>query len=154
MYDFVSFKFNNIPKDRVFELLHNIVLKENINLSETDIRNIQILYNSDIRSMINCIQTFQYVAITELSIITTDLLETIFMMITNKEPIQNIVSVIMSTTHDPKDVIYNMFNYIIRKRPEKVTLVVVEVMKTALHFQDCPLICFINYVITQLTSKI
>jgi replication factor C subunit 3/5 len=154
--EFVSFKFNNIPKEKVFTLLSNIVLKENINLSESDIRNIQVLYSSDIRSMINCIQTFQYISRSNesISIITPELLEHIYTMIENKHPIKPIINVIMNTTHDPKDVIYHLFNLIIRKKTDKITRDLLDIMSSVLHFPECPLHCFINYVITQLYTKI
>lgn len=154
--EFVSFKFNNIPKEKVFTLLHNIVLRENINLSEADISNIQVLYSSDIRSMINCIQTFQYISEADsyLSIITPELLDRIYTMIENKHPIKSIINVIMTTTHDPKDVIYHLFNNIIRNKSEKITIDLLDIMASVLHFPECPLSCFINYVITQLYNKI
>ncbi len=152
--EFVSFKFNNIPRDRVFTLLRHIVVSENINLTDVDITNIQLLYSSDIRSMINCIQTFQYVSLSELSIITPELLQSIYTRIETKQPIHDIIKVIMGTTYDPRDVIYHLFNDILRNKPHKLTTELLDIMSTVLQFPECPLPCFINYVITQLYTKI
>jgi len=55
--EFLKIRFNQLPTKTVFNYLKNIVVKENINIDDENIRNIQNIYNSDMRSMINYIQT-------------------------------------------------------------------------------------------------
>ena len=55
--EFLKIRFNQLPKNLVFNYLNNIVKKENINIHENDINDIQNLFHSDMRSMINYIQT-------------------------------------------------------------------------------------------------
>ena len=75
-------------------------------------------------------------------------------MIHTKQPITSIIKVIITTTNDPRDVIYSLFNDIIRNKPDTITSGLLDIMSTVLHFPDCPTICLINYVITQLYAKI
>lgn len=55
--EFLKIRFNQLPKETVFKYLKNIVIKENIEIDDNNIHNIQNIFNSDMRSMINYIQT-------------------------------------------------------------------------------------------------
>ena len=55
--EFLKIRFNQLPKETVFNYLKNIVIKENIEIDDNNIHNIQNIFNSDMRSMINYIQT-------------------------------------------------------------------------------------------------
>ena len=68
----VIFRFNKLPSSHINNLLNTIVEKEEINISKNSILNIQHLYKSDIRSMINCIQSNQSV-IGNINIITPEI---------------------------------------------------------------------------------
>jgi len=57
--EFMKLRFNQLPKEDVFLFLKNISEKENLNLSESIINEIIFLNKSDIRSMINFMQTNQ-----------------------------------------------------------------------------------------------
>ena len=54
---FIRLKFNSLPKDSIVTLLKEITVKEKLNLSNDKLYVIQSYFNSDIRSMINYIQT-------------------------------------------------------------------------------------------------
>lgn len=53
---FIKLRFNQVPEDKITSLLRNIIVAENINYTDDDIENIQMLCGSDIRRMINIIQ--------------------------------------------------------------------------------------------------
>ena len=55
--EFIRLKFNNLPTKIVLEYLLNIVHQENININVSKLSYIQKLFGSDIRSMINYLQT-------------------------------------------------------------------------------------------------
>ena len=57
--EFIRLKFNQLPCDKIYNFIKNIVDKENLNLSENEIVLIQKLFGSDIRSMINFLQSNQ-----------------------------------------------------------------------------------------------
>ena len=54
---FIRLKFNSLPRDSIVTLLKEITVKEKLNLSNDKLFVIQSHFNSDIRSMINYIQT-------------------------------------------------------------------------------------------------
>ena len=52
-------RFNQLPEEAIFTFLNVINVSENLNYSDSVIRSVQKLFNSDIRSMINYIQLNQ-----------------------------------------------------------------------------------------------
>ena len=57
--EFTCIRFNQLPQKEVFTLIHEIIQKENIDISDETIISIQDMFYSDIRSMINYIQLNQ-----------------------------------------------------------------------------------------------
>jgi len=57
--EFIRLRFNQLPRDKIIQFLKNICVSENLNINDDSIENIQKLFKSDIRSMINFIQTNQ-----------------------------------------------------------------------------------------------
>ena len=54
--NFMVFRFNAQPHDKVYSFIHNILQKEGANVSENNINDVISCYKSDMRSMINFIQ--------------------------------------------------------------------------------------------------
>tara|TARA_B100000927_G_C16475940_1_gene473352 strand:+ start:13813 stop:14751 length:939 start_codon:yes stop_codon:yes gene_type:complete len=57
--EFVKLHFCNLPENQILNYLNNIILNEGITISQENLISIQKLFNSDIRSMVNYIQTNQ-----------------------------------------------------------------------------------------------
>ena len=57
--EFVKLHFCNLPKTEILKYLNNIIKNENIKISNTNVESIQKLFKSDIRSMVNYIQSHQ-----------------------------------------------------------------------------------------------
>jgi DNA polymerase III delta prime subunit len=57
--EFVKLRFNQLPIKNIISFLKNIVEKEKLNVDDSTLLNIQRFYKSDIRSMINYIQSNQ-----------------------------------------------------------------------------------------------
>ena len=55
--EFISMCFCNLPKNKIKEFLNNIIIKEKLNINNKDINNILIKFKSDMRSMINFLQS-------------------------------------------------------------------------------------------------
>ena len=58
--EFISVRFNQLPKTNIFQFIRTIAQQEQLVLEEETIETIQHMYNSDIRSMINYIQLHQH----------------------------------------------------------------------------------------------
>ena len=57
--ELVKIRFNNLPQENIQTFLENITHQEQLNINTEEIKSIQSLYGSDIRSMINFIQCNQ-----------------------------------------------------------------------------------------------
>ncbi len=77
-------RFNQSPKEDIIEFLSSICIKENLNITKEKLESIQSLFKSDIRSMINYIQSNQH-NITNNSIISHSTWEKLTISIKNKD---------------------------------------------------------------------
>lgn len=82
--EFIKLCFSNLPKKDIFTFLKNIINKEKLNIDDPHIKHIQYKFNSDIRSMINYIQT-NHNNICINNIITKKIWENIIIMFKNKK---------------------------------------------------------------------
>ena len=55
--EFIRLRFCQLPKNDIFMFLKNIVKKENLSISDIHLQNIRSIFKSDIRSMINFLQS-------------------------------------------------------------------------------------------------
>jgi len=55
--EFIRLKFCNLPKNKIIYFLNKIVENENIKINSQQIKSIQTMFNSDMRSMINFLQS-------------------------------------------------------------------------------------------------
>jgi len=55
--EFIRLRFCQLPKDDIFLFLKNIVEKENLSVTDNHLQNIRSIFKSDIRSMINFLQS-------------------------------------------------------------------------------------------------
>ena len=58
--EFMRLRFNQLPSQEIINFLENINKEEKLNFTREELESIQKLYQSDIRSMINYIQSNQY----------------------------------------------------------------------------------------------
>jgi replication factor C subunit 3/5 len=119
--EFIAVRFNQLPKTEITGFLQQITQKENIELSTVAIDTIQQLYKSDIRSMINFIQLHQTGLIWDNNIITDEVYEKIYNMITinkksKKDFLRSIHELSIKYNTDKRNLLNQFFNYIVRKR--------------------------------------
>lgn len=55
--EFIKLRFSQLPYQKIYYYLENIVEKEKLNINDKQIKSIQVMFNSDIRSMINYLQS-------------------------------------------------------------------------------------------------
>ena len=117
--EFISIRFNQLPKQEIERFLTHIAEKEGIELSKTAVETIQQLYKSDIRSMINFIQLHQTMLQWEYTILTDDVYRDIDRMLTEGS-IENFIQFMYDTSVryniDQRNVLKNYFNYKVRAK--------------------------------------
>ena len=68
--EFIRLKFCQLPKKEIFSFLKHIEKKEKLNMSTEQLKSVQYLFKSDIRSMINYLQSNQHIGFGKEKIIT------------------------------------------------------------------------------------
>ena len=126
--EFIRLRFNQLPKNEIVHFLTNISTSENLNISQKSLHCIQKLFKSDIRSMINFLQSNQDIVKTHngeqshINIIDSDVWDNLIRLLTKKEKINKIKSFIdgvsIEYNIDKKNIIKDFLNYIIRNYPK------------------------------------
>jgi len=127
--EFISIRFNQLPKKEIEGFLKNIASNEGIILSDLAIDTIQKVYQSDIRSMINFIQLNQNIVKWENTIITDSICLKMFELLSCKKNSSNysvfskyMYDISIKYNTDKRNILKYYFNYIVRKKTEYVTV--------------------------------
>ena len=158
--EFIKLRFNRLPEEDVIHLLNNICTLEGLHLSRKTLSSIQQLYKSDIRSMINFIQSNQHIG-NDLYIIDDTIWENILEQITTnvdnrkREKVENIVTQIhtisMQYNIDKKNLIKDFINYIIKNHSQYINDAFLNFVENVMHSQNHN-INYIYYTITRLST--
>ena len=89
--EFINIRFNQLPKTEIITFLKKIVVAENIDVTDDNLHKLQEYFSSDIRSMINYLQSNQAVGIKDFNIINKEELNNIIRNKTTIENFRNIV---------------------------------------------------------------
>jgi replication factor C subunit 3/5 len=154
--EFIRLRFNQLPKEEIIKFLNNISVSENLNLSNKTLSCIQKLYKSDIRSMINFMQSNQNLDGELLNIIDNDVWEELLKKILNREKMENICNFIHSISInyniDKKNIIKDFLNYIIKTCPKYVNSKFLNFVENLIHSQNQNSNIHVNYLISKLSS--
>ena len=159
--EFIRLKFNQLPCDKIYTFIENIVRCEKLNITKSDIVSIQKLFNSDIRSMINFLQSNQEFKTTEnmkIKIISDKIWDNLTEKIRkNSKNKNNLISsyineISVSYNIDQKHMIKNYFNYMIENKTEIITCDFLNFVENIIHTTQLKNEIFINYFICQMTK--
>ena len=154
--EFIRLRFNQLPREDIISFLNNISVSENLNLSEKTLSCIQKLYKSDIRSMINFIQSNQNLENETLNIIDNDIWDELLEKIAQKEKLETICSFIhfisINYNIDKKNIIKDFINYIIKCYPKYITTEFLNFVENLMHSQNQNNNIHVNYSVSRLSS--
>lgn len=147
-YDFLRLRFNQLPKKDILDFLNKISVCENLQLTYETLSQIQELYKSDIRSMINFMQLNRTT-----KIINNTILEQLYQDIINNKlslkTLQNQIQQLSKTYNiDKKNIIKHLLNYIIRNK--SISSEFLLIVENIMHFEDCNDLHYLSYVIVKL----
>ena len=138
--EFLRIRFNQLPNKLVFNYLKNIIIKENINVDDNIIKDIQNTYKSDMRSMINYIQTNKRIFdISNKCIINTDKWNEIYNYIhkKNKNQITDYIYDISNSYNiDKREILINLIKLHIKNQSNDTIHNVLEFSKKFIHNYD------------------
>ena len=158
--EFICIRFNQLPKNDIYQFMKTIAVKEDILISEDAINSIQTMYHSDIRSMINFLQLNQNLQMKEWekNVINGSLLETIYKKIKSEcsvsEFIRYIHTISIQYNVDKKHIIQSFFNHLIRTHSSDVTESLLDVIANMTHTVDINLDDLLTYFYVSLRDKI
>jgi replication factor C subunit 3/5 len=153
--EFVRMRFNMLPYSKIVSFLEKINKAENLNASFETLRSIQCHFNSDIRSMINYMQSNQNI-LHKCKVITHDVWKNILLMLKNKNKSAIIVDKLneISVTYniERKNIIKNFLNYIVQYYPEVVNSKFLEFAEYITHIQECKTDHLFQYFILRMIT--
>ena len=169
--EFIRLRFNQLPKDDIIHFLNHISESEKLNIPLKSLSCIQKLYKSDIRSMINFMQSNQDVVKLQnnepiLYIIDSDVWDNIIEMIlkgkASGKPFGENIEVLKSYIHkisteyniDKKNIINDFLNYIIRNHSKYVSNDFLNFVENLMHSQIQNNNTHICYSLSRLSSFI
>jgi replication factor C subunit 3/5 len=156
--EFIRLRFNQLPKTEIINFLTNISNSEKLNMSQQTLLCIQKLYKSDIRSMINFMQSNQNIVKdeTEFYIIDNDVWEKLIEILSKREKIDNISmfvhNVSIQYNIDKKNIIKDFLNYIIRNHPQHLCKEFLNFVENLMHSQIQSNNIHINYSLSRLST--
>ena len=155
--EFICLRFNQLPKKDIINFLRNISVSEKLNITENALSCIQTLYKSDIRSMINFMQSNQNIInINEEYNIIDNEIWTKFITILQEKNIKKTHNFIHSISKkyniDKKNIIKDFLNFIIRNHPEYLNKGFLEFVENLLHSPNQNDNIYIFYSITKLSN--
>jgi replication factor C subunit 3/5 len=157
--EFIRLRFNQLPKEDIIHFLNNISVSENLNISQKVLSCIQKLYKSDIRSMINFMQSNQdLVKYTEqeIKIIDHDIWNSLLQMLIQREKLELmqifIHNVSIQYNIDKKNIIKDFLNYIIRNHTDYLSVDFLNFVENLMHSHIQNNIIYISYSLSRLSS--
>ena len=155
--EFLRLRFNQLPEQDIISFLKNISVSENLNMTDKSLRLIQRLYKSDIRRMINFMQSNQHITDDEFNIIDETVWAELYSKIALRSSSMNSIIAFINTTSskyniDKKNIIKDFLNYIIRHKEEHVSPMFLNFVENIMHFEDSKSCHIINYSLSKLST--
>lgn len=151
--EFMRIRFNQLPEPAIIQFLTTISEKEHLSISYEKLRSIQHLFKSDIRSMINYMQSNQYI-VTNKEVVDEKIWHTLTLLIQDNCPaaINQIYKISSEYNIEIKNIIKDYLNYIIHQKPQYVTSAYLKFTEFVMHLNEPPIHYIVNYTVLKLHS--
>jgi DNA polymerase III delta prime subunit len=152
--EFVRLRFNQLPENKIINFLKIINEKENLQYSDDTIHLIQKLFNSDIRSMINYMQSNEQIIYNK-KIIQEELWEKLSIDIRDKTLDENLTFISKLSNEyniEKKNIMKNYLNFLIRKKKYLRNSPFLSFVENIMHISDLNIDYMIPYSILQLNK--
>jgi DNA polymerase III delta prime subunit len=154
--EFLRLRFNQLPKEDIINFLKNISTQEELKMNIQTLSCVQQLFKSDIRSMINFMQSNQNILDSKFNIIDDNIWESLCVKIIENKDLRELNKYIQHISNnyniDKKNIIKDFFNFIIRKKSNIISDKFLNFIENIMHFQDCKNIYYINYSLLNMRS--
>ena len=154
--EFLRLRFNQLPENDIIRFLNKISISEKLNLNKKSLNLIQKLYKSDIRSMINFIQSNQNLKDDDINIIDDSVWNELYNRIKNGEELTMLIVFTNEISRmyniDKKNIIKDFLNYIIRNYDSMNVPKYFDFVENIVHFEDCKNSYYVNYSLIKLSA--
>ena len=154
--EFLKIRFNNLPKHNIYEFLKHITVSENIPITDKKIEDIQQIYGSDIRSMINFIQCNHTTTTRGIVTIDDSVWSKLTTLLTKIDPCDQKTYkpahrylIAVRETYDLtfKNIIKDYFTYLIKYKKIQVTSTFLAFVERIVHSSSVNDDILVNYVL-------
>jgi replication factor C subunit 3/5 len=134
--EFVKMRFNQLPELCIIDFLNQINVAEKLHLSEKMLRNIQTYFGSDIRGMINYMQSNQSASESACKIIHPGIWDNLLTLKNAAELSSTLNRVSKEYNIEKKSMMLQFLNYIIKTHQSYVTPELLTQVEHAIHNQE------------------
>ena len=153
--EFMRLRFNQLPENDILLFLQHICKNETLQITANKLRYIQKMYKSDIRSMINYIQSNKHMLL-NLQVVNTTVwqqLTQLFLVKNNQITVLAYLDTISETYNiDIKNIIKDYLNYLISDCPSVIDKPLLDFMETIMHLKEFNVDYFKNYTALKLNQ--
>jgi DNA polymerase III delta prime subunit len=151
--EFMRIRFNQLPETDIINFLDTISRKEELNIPLEKLKSIQRLFKSDIRSMINYIQSNQYI-IHHKDVVDDDIWNELTLLIKDKvhykDSIQHFHKISSDYNIEIKNIIKDFLNYIIHYKAEYINSNFLKFTEFIMHLNEPSADYVIRYTVLKL----
>ena len=151
--EFIRIRFNQLPETDIIHFLSTISKKEGIAIPNEKLISIKRLFKSDIRSMINYIQSNQYI-VSNKEVVDDNIWNELTHLIQDQKKYKETQKFFYKISSDYnieiKNIIKDYLNYIIHHRPEYLTSAFLKFTEFIMHLNEPPIDYIVNYSILKL----
>jgi DNA polymerase III delta prime subunit len=151
--EFMRIRFNQLPEADIIHFLSTISIKEGLTIPNEKLISIKRLFKSDIRSMINYIQSNQYI-VSNKEVVDDNIWNRLTLLIKDQQKHQESNKFLYKISSDYnieiKNIIKDYLNYIIHQTPEYVTSDFLKFTEFIMHLNEPPIDHIVNYAVLKL----
>jgi replication factor C subunit 3/5 len=148
--EFIRLRFCQLPKKDTYNFLNTIIEKENLKITTKQINIIQKKFKSDIRSMINYIQSNHTNLNFNTDILSKKFLEKTLNNIKKKANSQEILQICNKNNIEIKDFINELVLYIINEKVELLNEDFINSIQIIVHSEKVNNLYLLNYLVGEL----
>lgn len=154
--EFLKLRFNQLPENEILMFLKKINDYEKLEYNDDVLLSIQKIFNSDIRSMINYMQSNEK-SISNEKIIKNDLWDELIDLIKNNDTkyiIKYINTLTVEYNVEKKYIVKQFLNYLIRYKKEYITNDFLNSIENIMHIPDLNIEYMIPYIVIKLQKHL
>lgn len=148
--EFIRLRFCQLPKKDTYNFLNTIIQKEGLNITSKQINIIQKKFKSDIRSMINYIQSNHTNLNFNTDILSKKFLEKTLKNIKKNNNINDILNICNTNNIEIKDFINELLLYIINEKTDLLNQKFINSIQIIVHSEKVNDLYLLNYLVGEL----